>query len=329
MEITYMDVCRKARLPHAGQPRGAALTSVMRNPPLSLLLGIVIAALGATWVYWSVARLDVGMRLGQASQAITVPGFIAIMIGSWLALRAFLLMRLREALLRGEGARARWQVSSGEWEAWRPNDAARSDSYYTLVNKLAQSDTPPPMEGVPIVFGDRAIVIGPSIVPLNVSGWGPFAMMQLCDVALIDGAVPSLEFTRFMTGKQSRIEVVRVPVGAAGRAQAQKVIDLYMTAIPHNRLAKFRGQFALHFQAQAGDAAGAHRNERAQFPERLALVALLLGLAAAGLGSGWFTRRGARPLNPEIAQILLAAGFTLLAVAAVLGFAAWRLRPPK
>lgn len=301
----------------------------MRNPPLSLLLGLAIAAIGAGWIYWSITNLNIGMRLGQASPAITVPGFIAILIGLWLALRVFLLSRLREALLRGEGARARWQVSPGEWEAWRPDDAARSASYYTLVNKLAPPGSPPPMEGVPIVFGDRAIVIGPSIVPLNVTGWGPFAMMQLCDVALIDGAVPSLEFTRFMSGKQTRIEVVRVPVGAAGRAQAQKVVDLFMAAIPHNRLAKFRGQFALHFQAQAGDIAGAREIERAQVPERMALLALAFGLVAAGFGSGWFTRRGASPLDPEIAQMALAAGFTLLAVAAVLGVVAWRLRPPK
>lgn len=300
----------------------------MRNPTLSLLLSLAIATLGIAWVYGSITRLDVGMRLGQASPAITVPGFIAIVVGLWLALRAFLLGRLREALMRGEGARARWQVSAGEWEAWRRQDAARSASYWTLVNRLAPRASPPPMEGVPIVFGDRAIVIGPSIVPLNVTGWGPFAMMQLCDVALIGGAVPSLEFTRFMSGKQVRIEVVRVPVGAAGRAQAQKVVDLFMTAIPHNRLARFRGHFALHFQAQAGDIAGAHQSERAQFPLRMALLALILGLAATAVGSGWFNR-GTRAINPEIAKMALAAGLTLLAVAAVLGFVAWRLRPPK
>lgn len=295
----------------------------MRNPALSLLLGLAIVAAGVGWIFGVPRYFDIGLRLGQVSPMVLLPGFIAAGIGAWLTLRAILLIRLREALLRGEGVLARWQIPASEWETWRGEDAVRSASYSTLRNKLRPSAAPPPMDGVPVVFGERAIVVGRAIVPLNVTGWGPFAIMQLCDVTLVPGQVPSLEFSRYITGKNARIELVRIPIGAAGRSQAQQIVDHFMTAIPQDRRAKAQGQFALHFQAQSGDIAGAEEAWRRSLPYRFAWLTGIFAAVALGTWSGWFDHRNTPPLAPDMAQLLLTGGIVLLAVTAALALIAY------
>lgn len=225
----------------------------MRNPTLSLLFGLAVAAIGLGWIGWVFMRLDVGLRLGQTSPAVTIPGFIALALGLWLVLRTILLTGRRDALLRNEGVLARWQVLASEWEAWRAHDAARSAASRTRRNKLAPAGGPAPIEGVTVVIGPRAIVVGTAIVPLNVTGFSPFATWQLCHVGLAGEPPGSLEFSRYIRGKNGpRIELVRIPLGAAGRAQAQRVLDHFAAAIPERFKAFGLSTFPTHFSGSHG-----------------------------------------------------------------------------
>ncbi|MGE3396918.1 MAG: hypothetical protein AB7H79_08460 [Sphingomonas sp.] len=298
-----------------------------RNAALSLLLGLAVAALGLGYIFWALASFDIGMRLGQLTPAATLPGFVAIGLGLWLALRAVLLLRLRNALLRGEGAIARWQVPAAEWEAWRIHDDARSASWSTLRNKLPLSAAPPPMEGVPVVIGAQAFVVGEAIVPLNVAGFGPFAIWQLCDVSLVEGPSPCLEYSRYIRGHSGpEIQLVRIPVGAAGRAGAQKAVDHFNATIPERHRAFARTTFPAHFRARDGDPAGADRAWRRDAPGRYALVAAILGVAVLGIWSGWFDGREAPALDPRSANLALAGALALLALAGLLALIGYRRR---
>jgi hypothetical protein len=225
----------------------------MRNPALSLLFGLAVVALGLGWLYWVFTRFDVGLRLGQTTPVVAVPGFVALALGLWLALRTILLVRLRDALLRNEGALARWQIPASEWEAWRAHDAARSAAGPSLRNKLMPAGGSVPAAGVAVAIGPRAIVVGRAIVPLNVTGFSPFAIWGLCHVGLAEASPASLEFSRYIRGRSGpRVELVRIPLGAAGRPQAQRVLDHFAAAIPERHQTFARSMFPAHFQALEG-----------------------------------------------------------------------------
>ncbi len=292
----------------------------MRNPVLSLLFGLGVAALGLGYILWVVARYDVGLRLGQVSPTLTVPGFIAIAIGLWLTLRTILLVRLRDTLLRGEGALARWWVTPSEWEAWRAHDAIRSASWSTLRNKLAPAAGPAPMAAVPVAIGATAIAVGRSIVPLNVTGWGPFAIWALCDVSLADGPSPSLEFSRYIVSRNAiteSIDLVRIPLGAGGRAQAQRIVDHFAAAIPSFHKESGRTMFPDHFLAVAGDPAAAARERRAA--RGYVFPAAVLGFG--GLGFWYSMTGGIRPMGLDFATLVLVAAIAALALSAIFGLA--------
>jgi hypothetical protein len=287
----------------------------MRNSVQSLLFALAVIALGLGYLYWVTTNFDVGMRLGQKSPTVTVPGFIAVALGLWLTLRTFLLVRIRDALLRGEGALAYWRISPSEWDAWRVHDAARSASWPTLRNKLRPAGGPAPMEGMPIVIGPRTIVMGRSIVPLNVTGFSPFAIWGLCDVSLADGPSPSLEFTRYIVSQHAithNVDLVRIPVGGAGRSQAQRVLDHFAAAIPDIHRARERGMFPDHFMAMTGDSGAAARVRRSardhSFP------ALFLGLGGLAF---WYNRTGGiQPMGSDFATLVLVASVAALAASA-------------
>ena len=293
----------------------------MRNPVLSLLFALAVAALGLGWIFWMATRADIGMRPGQLTPSVMVPGYVVLALGLWLTLRTILLVRLRDALLRGEGALVRWRVSHSEWEAWRAYDAVRSASWSTLRNKLRIAARPAPIEGVPVAIGPRAFAVGDAIVPLNVTGFSPYAIAALCDVSIAEGPPSSLEFSRYMRSRNgATIDLVRIPVGGA-RAQAQQALDYFAAAIAEKHSAFGRKNFPTHFQARDGDLEGANLADARAKPARRAALAIILGFVGMCAWLGMTTHRG-RPMPPGITNTLLAASIALLILGAVLALAA-------
>jgi hypothetical protein len=283
----------------------------MRNPVFSLLFALAVVALGLGWIFCIPTFVEIGVMPGQASPSIMLPGFVALAMGLWLTLRTILLMRLRDALLGGEGALARWRVSRSEWEAWGAHDAARSASWPTLRNKLRIAARPAPMEGVPVAIGTRAFAVGDAIVPLNVTGFSPYAIWQLCDVSIAEGPLASLEFSRYSRSRNGAfVALVRIPVGGA-RAQAQAAVDYFATAIPEKYKAFGRKRFPTHFQARDGDMKGATAANARQALARYANLAIILGVVGFSAWLGAATSRGG-PIPPGISITLLSASIALL-----------------
>jgi hypothetical protein len=294
----------------------------MRRPGYWTIAGIALAALGvsvATWGFTHAARTQIWDPARKAGQTMTGVGAAITLAGLVMAVLCYLVLRKRNQLASGVDLLARWRVGMLDWAAFRRRDAARDALFPSLRNRLRLPAELPP-EGMEIRVGPDALLVGDACYGLGV-GFMP-ARGTLVDVSWVEGQPGMLEFVGHIRGKNtSKLTVARIPVPAASRAEADRLLDHFRQAIDPRRREGAHARFPLHFQAAEGDAGEAEaareedrrRNWRASGFAFLFIGAAMLGTCLWGI-SAPIANLAAYRILTVVGGLLAAAGVIALVV---------------
>jgi hypothetical protein len=200
---------------------------------------------------------------------------LAMLAPTWRGARR----RAYSAVVEATDAVARWQVYPSDMAAFRKLDAARAGRLWSLENLLKFPD-PVPLEGFPIVIGETSLLFGDKLYPYGLEEFG-----EAGEVHLQAGRPGFLEISCYAkTTRSPLINVLRVPVPEAARAEAERAAEHLSKGVKAQSREQIRRAFHAHFEAaeQASDAP--HRLQRRRkivFP----LVALFILALAAFLAS--------------------------------------------
>jgi hypothetical protein len=184
---------------------------------------------------------------------------------------------------------ARWQVYATDMEAFRAVEKAREGRLWSLKNLLKFPD-PVPLEGFPIVFGEKSLLFGDKLYQYGLEEFGDAG-----DVILHEGQPGFLEISAYLkTTKAPLINVLRIPVPAAAREQAARALAHIESQIKPEHRARLHATFGDHFEA-AGQATDApHRMQR-----RRKIVLPLIALFILAL-AGFIAYRMLQPHNSTV-----------------------------
>jgi hypothetical protein len=152
---------------------------------------------------------------------------------------------------------ARWQVHATDMESFRAVERAREGRLWSLKNHL-KFPNPVPLEGFPIVFGEKSLLLGDRLYQNGLKEFGDAG-----DVVLHDGQPGFLEISSYLeTTKAPLIIILRIPVPAGAREQAIRALAHVEAQINPAHRTRLRRRFSDHFEA-AGQATDApHRMQR-------------------------------------------------------------------
>ncbi len=239
------------------------------NPRLQFSLSLALAAAGG--LIWIVAVIALpGPTDPQATlveKLVFGAGIVALAAGLMLAVPSGLKLHAQRKLERGETVLAQWRIGPGDLARFRDADAARAALYPSLRNWLA-FPTDVPAAGLPIRIGRAGMLIGGEMHGLGTSSGTP-TIGSLCEAALIEGQPAMLELTLGKTALSDPFAssstdpalrrpfwVMRVPVPAGARADAEQVVSALDAAILRIDRDWARLTYAAHFQIADRDAAG-------------------------------------------------------------------------
>lgn len=191
---------------------------ITRPGPKAAIAAAVTIAGAAAW--WNAPHLPAPARPIGAVAAI-VGG---LMFANYLYAHA-LVRRLR----RGEGVIGRWTVAPADFARFRDAERARRKRKNNW--RMPRGDWP---EGLPVVFGTDAVLVGHSWFRLASSGLSRFA-----DARFEPGATPSIEFSMRLTvigaGTQGRTARyrghLRIPIAADAGAEAARVLGYFRAMV--------------------------------------------------------------------------------------------------
>ncbi|HST36231.1 MAG TPA: hypothetical protein VLK25_06340 [Allosphingosinicella sp.] len=221
------------------------------------------------------ARAALAMPLVCAGGVLVLAG-LAMLVVVWRSSRATAYVTAAQS----PDAIARWQVSSQDMEAFRRLDSARAGRLWSLANSLSFPSNVPP-EGFPVIFGERSLVIGDRLYDFGIGHFGTPGEM-----ILLPGQPGFLEIHSFMevNRRRSHIAVLRVPVPAAARGEAETVLAHFQTTIAPSARAHIHRWFAAHFEAVAQAEDIPHRLQRRRKWLIPALIVFCLAMLAIVLG---------------------------------------------
>jgi hypothetical protein len=169
---------------------------------------------------------------------------------------------------------ARWQVYPSDMAAFRQVDEARAGRLWSLKNSLKFPAQAPP-EGLPIVIGEKSLLIGDRLYQHGLEEFGAPG-----EVLLQDGQPGFLEISCYLqTTKAPLIVVLRIPAPAAARQEAARAAAHLESQVKPQDRERLHSAFGDHFEAvgQATDAP--HRMQRRRKVLIPALALFILGLA--------------------------------------------------
>ena len=179
------------------------------------------------------------------------------------------------AAARSTDAVARWQVHATDMESFRALERAREGRLWSLKNLLKFPD-PVPLEGFPIVFGEKSLLFGDKLYPYGLEEFGDAG-----EVVLHDGRPGFLEISSYLkTTKAPLINVLRIPVPAAAREQAALALAHIESQIRPGNRARLHATFGDHFEAAGQPTDAPHRMQRRRKIVLPLLALFILALAA-------------------------------------------------
>jgi hypothetical protein len=193
---------------------------------------------------------------------------LAMLIVSWRSSRR----RDYAAAVRSTDAVARWQVYPSDMEAFRRVDSARSGRLWSLKNLLKFPDSVP-LEGFPIVVGEKSLLFGDKLYSYGLEEFG-----EAGEICLQPGF---LEISCYLkTTKAPLINVLRIPVPAAAREQAERAFEHLQGQIKPQGRERLRRTFHDHFEAAEQSTDAPHRLQRRRKVVIPLLALFILALAA-------------------------------------------------
>ena len=249
------------------------------------MIGLALLAAGIALFFYG-GTMEMGFdptaeRLVYSGIGLVLVSLIILFV-AWRRARR----RAVAAAVQATDAVARWQVYGTDMISFRALERAREGRLWSLDNYLKFPDPVPP-EGFPIVFGEKSLLFGDTLYKHGLEAVG-----DVGEVVLQPGF---LEISSYLeTTKAPLIIVLRIPVPAAAREQAERALAYVESRIkPHDR-ARLRGTFRDHFEAadQATDAP--HRMQRRR-KVVLPLIALFIFAMAAFIAYQLFIRSNSPP----------------------------------
>jgi hypothetical protein len=193
------------------------------------------------------------------------------------------------AAAQSTDAVARWQVYGTDMEAFRVVERAREGRLWSLKNLLKFPD-PVPLEGFPIVIGEKSLLFGDKLYQYGLEELGDAG-----EVVLHEGNPGFLEISCYLkTTKAPLINVLRIPVPAAAREQAALALAHIESQIRPESRARLHATFGDHFEAAGQLTDAPHRMQR-----RRRIVLPLLALFILAL-AGFIAYRMLQPHNSTV-----------------------------
>lgn len=236
------------------------------NPRLLFRLWLALAILGA-----AVAMVGLFLPRGHGSTILQrLPlfgGGLMLLGGGTMALLTWFKLSVAEKLQSGENLLGQWRIGPGDLARFREADRKRGVLAPTLANWLSFPDEVP-AAGLPIRINLQGMLIGDTLHGIGTDNGAPTIGM-LCAVALIDGNPAMLELTH---GKTAIVDdhrydplfdmndrrpfwVMRIPVPAEARGQAEQAVAALDAAIWRVNRDWARLSYAEHFHIADRDAA--------------------------------------------------------------------------
>lgn len=219
-------------------------TMQMREPMAAPLvyagIGLVLAALVMLWVTWRSSRRHAYAAAVASTDAI-----------------------------------ARWQVYPSDMAAFRQVDEARAGRLWSLKNAL-RFPAQVPSEGLPIVVGEKSLLIGDRLHQHGMAEFGAAG-----DVLLQEGHPGFLEISCYLetTTKTPLIVVLRLPVPASAAQEAARAAEHLQSQLKPRDRDRLRSTFGDHFEAAGQQTDAPHRMQRRRKVLIPVLALLILGLA--------------------------------------------------
>jgi len=194
-------------------------------------------------------------------------GLILLCVGGVMASLTWFKLNVREKLERGENLLGQWRVGQGDLARFREADAARAALTPTLRNWLSFPEHVP-ATGLPVAISLEGMLIGDVLHGIGTNNGAPQIGM-LCEAELIEGNPAMLELTHgktamddyrydpiFDMNDRRPLWVMRVPVPAEARGQAERAVAALDGAIWTINRDWARRSYATHFHIADRDAAG-------------------------------------------------------------------------
>jgi hypothetical protein len=238
----------------------------------------------AAWIWLAVLAAGIAAFLYGGTRDMRSP-LAEPLVYSGIALVAVALVMLfltwrasrRRAYAAAAGstdAIARWQVYPSDMAAFRQVDEARAGRLWSLKNSLNFPAQVPP-EGIPVVIGEKSLLVGDKFWPLGLEELGTAG-----DVLLVDGNPGFLEISsRLETTKAPLIVVMRIPVPAAARQEAIRAAAHLDSQVKPQDRERLRSTFGDHFEAVGQQTDAPHRMQRRRKVVIPVLALFILALA--------------------------------------------------
>jgi hypothetical protein len=236
------------------------------------------------WIWLAVLAAGVGVFLYGGTMPMRAPMAAPLVYtGIALVLAALVMLAVAwrasrrnayAAAAQSTDAIARWQIYPSDMAAFRQVDEARAGRLWSLKNSLKFPAQVPP-EGLPIVVGEKSLLIGDRLYQHGLKEFGAAG-----DVLLQEGHPGFLEISCYLeTTKAPLIVVLRIPAPAAARQEAAKAAAHLESQVKPQDRERLRSTFGDHFEAvgQATDAP--HRMQRRRKVLIPVLALFILGLA--------------------------------------------------
>lgn len=196
---------------------------------------------------------------------------LAMLIVTWRRSRA----RAYTEAAESPDSIARWRIYPTDMAAFRRIDSARAGRLWSLKNHLKFPE-PVPQEGFPVVVGETSLLIADKYYEYGLKRFGDAG-----HVLLQQGHPGFLEISCYITTtKAPLILVLRIPVPAAAREEAERAAAHLESQVTPNHRDRIRQLFGDHFEAAGQETDAPHRMQRRR-KVVLPLVALFI-LALAG-----------------------------------------------
>lgn len=221
----------------------------------SALLWLAVLAAGIALFFYGGTmdmRSPLAMPLVYAGGAMALAALVMLIV-TWRRSRR----RAYAAAIQAPDAIARWQIYPSDMAAFRKVDAARAGRLWSLGNYF-KFRGPVPAEGLPVVIGEKSLLIGEKYYDFGLQWFGDAG-----EITLHEGQPGFLEISCYLeTTKAPLINVLRIPVPAAAREEAAKAYAHLLGQVkPHDR-ERLRSTFADHFEAAEQTTDAPHRLQR-------------------------------------------------------------------
>jgi hypothetical protein len=215
-------------------------------------LALFVVAAGVALFFYggtSQASDPMALPLVVVGGATVLAGLVLIVL-AWRAWRR----RLYAAAIAATDAVARWQIHQTDMDAFDAVDRARAGRLWSLANALKLADSVPP-EGLPVVIGEKSILIGEDLYEHGMIHWG-----EPGEVSWHEGNPGFIEISCLLkTTKAPLIHVLRIPVPASARVEGARAFAHLHAQIGARERQNIYARFPDHFEAVAQVADTPHR----------------------------------------------------------------------